>query len=684
VISYFNDKADMDSVRRHLVPCVSGFFSSISLGRADRDYVLQDILRLLTLWFKYGHIPEVERALAEGFDTVAITTWLVVIPQIIARINTPVPQIRKSIHDLLCRVGKSHPHAIIYSLTVASKSVSNAREEAALSVMHQLRQFCATLVDQALVVSEELVRVAILWHEMWHEALEEACRLYFAEHNVDGMLAVLRPLHQLMERGPDTMREVAFQQLFGRDLQEAHEWCERYLHSRKEGDLNQAWDRYYHVFRHINKQLPQMTTLELQYVSPKLLAARDLELAIPGTYRAGEPVVTISAFAPALTVITSKQRPRKCTLRGSDGRDYVYLLKGHEDLRQDERVMQLFGLVNALLDNDPECSKRDLNIQRYAVIPLSQNSGLAEWVPHCDTLHTLIRDYRDSRKILLNIEHRLMLQMGPDYDNLPLIGKVEVFEHALNETTGQDLYKVLWLKSRSSEVWLERRTNYIRSLAVMSMVGYVLGLGDRHPSNIMLHRYSGKVLHIDFGDCFEVAMSRDKFPEKIPFRLTRMLINAMEVSGIEGNFRFTCDSVLTVLREHKGSVMAMLEAFVHDPLINWRLLSARQPQDKQHAGMLDDSSVAPGSSPRSLRLDRERGVLQALGEEGDAAKDETWGEHLNERAVAISPRVQNKLTGKDFDTETRLTVQAQVQHLIKQATSHENLCQCYIGWCPFW
>jgi len=64
----------------------------------------------------------------------------------------------------------------------------------------------------------------------------------------------------------------------------------------------------------------------------------------------------------------------------------------------------------------------------------------------------------------------------------------------------------------------------------MSMVGYILGLGDRHPSNLMLDRFTGKVVHIDFGDCFEVAMHREKFPERIPFRLTRMLINAMEVS----------------------------------------------------------------------------------------------------------------------------------------------------------
>jgi FKBP12-rapamycin complex-associated protein len=149
-----------------------------------------------------------------------------------------------------------------------------------------------------------------------------------------------------------------------------------------------------------------------------------------------------------------------------------------------------------------------LAIQRFAVVPLSPNSGLLSWVPDHDTLHALIREYRESRKILLNIEHRLMVQFAADYDHLCLIHKVEVFEHALANTNGNDLAKVMWLKSRNSEVWLERRTNYTRSLAVMSMVGYILGLGDRHPSNLMLSRHTGRILHIDFGDwCVRVRTS---------------------------------------------------------------------------------------------------------------------------------------------------------------------------------
>lgn len=47
-------------------------------------------------------------------------------------------------------------------------------------------------------------------------------------------------------------------------------------------------------------------------------------------------------------------------LTGSNGHEFMFLLKGHEDLRQDERVMQLFGLVNTLLANDPASLRKNL------------------------------------------------------------------------------------------------------------------------------------------------------------------------------------------------------------------------------------------------------------------------------------------------------------------------------------
>lgn len=203
----------------------------------------------------------------------------------------------------------------------------------------------------------------------------QASRLFFGERDVAGMFATLEPLHAMLDKGPQTLKETSFVQAYGVDLAEAQKYCKQYKVSNNIRHLNQAWDLYYHVFRRISRQLPQLTQLELQYVSPKLLMCRDLELAIPGSYLPNRAICRISSFNSSLQVITSKQRPRKLCMRGSDGKEYMFLLKGHEDLRQDERVMQFFSLVNSLLTSDPETLKRNLTIQRFSVVPLSTNSG---------------------------------------------------------------------------------------------------------------------------------------------------------------------------------------------------------------------------------------------------------------------------------------------------------------------
>jgi serine/threonine-protein kinase mTOR len=53
----------------------------------------------------------------------------------------------------------------------------------------------------------------------------------------------------------------------------------------------------------------------------------------------------------------------------------------------------------------------------------------------------------------------------------------------------------------------------------------------------------------------------------------------------------------------------------------------------------------------------------------------------NKKALQIITRVRDKLTGRDFSHDSEvLSVQQQVDLLVLQATSNENLCQCYIGW----
>jgi phosphatidylinositol kinase/protein kinase (PI-3 family) len=174
--------------------------------------------------------------------------------------------------------------------------------------------------------------------------------------------------------------------------------------------------------------------------------------------------------------------------------------------------------------------------------------------------------------IVLSTEHRKIFKTHPKFETSTMINKIEIFQDALNETQGMEINNIIWIKAKNCETWLKNRTNYSRSLAVMSIVGYILGLGDRHPSNLMLSKKTGQIIHIDFGDCFEVAMKREKFPEKVPFRLTRMLVKALGVSGIEGTFRIISEKVMELLRNNKDSLLAILGSFLYDPLISFRLM----------------------------------------------------------------------------------------------------------------
>ena len=162
------------------------------------------------------------------------------------------------------------------------------------------------------------------------------------------------------------------------------------------------------------------------------------------------------------------------------------------------------------------------------------------------------------------------------------------------------------------------------------MIGYILGLGDRHPQNIMLKQATAKVVHIDFGDCFEVTMRREKFPEKVPFRLTRMLTNALEVSRIEGTFRSCCENVMNLMRCNQSEILGIMEVFTYDPLLHW------------------------------------------------------MGAEAGNVAESVIKRIKDKLQGCEFEGKAEVAVGEQVDILIQAATSTANLAVMFPGWIPWW
>ncbi|KAH0789039.1 PIKK family atypical protein kinase [Histomonas meleagridis] len=315
------------------------------------------------------------------------------------------------------------------------------------------------------------------------------------------------------------------------------------------------------------------------------------------------------------------------------GNKWKYLLKGNEDLRLDSRIMQLFTLINSLLQKYRFTLTHSLSVVQYSIIPFAPNVGFISWVTGSDTLQQLVVDFRQHRRIPRTLERDISNKIiGDIYNSLTSIQRIEIFYKIKKHTNANELRELLWLRSPTPTIWLQRNHNFTVSTALMSMAGYVIGLGDRHPSNIMIQRHTGRVIHIDFGDSFEVTMSRTFFPERVPFRMTRMIQNALDGGRVEGLFRRYCKDVMRVLRENQSSIIAQLEVFMHEPIFSERKV------------MNDSKKV----------LDRVAAKLEGLDpvEEG------------NENC--------------------RLRVGKQVDKLIEIAKDENLYIRHYMGWCPFW
>eukprot|EP00760_Papus_ankaliazontas_P006497 PhM_4_TR13063/c0_g1_i1/m.63637/K07203/MTOR, FRAP, TOR; serine/threonine-protein kinase mTOR len=570
---------------RHLVAALQGFVQSVHLSHEVIG--MQDVLRILFIWFNHGHNKVLLKEMELGLEKLSLDTWLAVIPQLISRIDIIRTNVRAQIHRLLCRLGAEHPHALIYPLTVCSKSGEDSlRQTAARSVLESVHRAKPVLVEETALISDELIRVAMSWWDRWFEAIENVGRNRGENTNPEVYRTHLGQLMALLEN-PKTRDEKLCQKSLAAHLTRMWKFVEI-------GKLNDAWFVLRQVHAKLQEKLQHYPkTILLEEVSPVLAEKVASCVTVPGTYKQKGQEITISGFGKEIRVITSKQRPRRITIRGQDGRDYLFLLKGHEDLRMDERVMQLFGLINTLFENDAHLSSI-LSITRYSVVPLSENVGLIRWIENTDTIYTLITAYRNLHSIPLFSEVNMMINLADvkhmnDLAAFPKTRKRELLQYVFDNTPSNDLRHIFWERNENSETWLEYRTNFMRSTAMMSIVGYVLGLGDRHLNNIMLHK-KGKTIHIDFGDCFEVAMHRDRFPEKVPFRLTRMLVSAMEVAGVEGTFRHMCEAVMRLLRKHRDSVASLLETFAYDPLISWRL----ETLNDQNSNTKNESSNKKG------------------------------------------------------------------------------------------
>jgi ataxia telangiectasia mutated family protein len=373
----------------------------------------------------------------------------------------------------------------------------------------------------------------------------------------------------------------------------------------------------------------------------KLLAARNLTRVVVPTAAPGS-TATVQEFRAIFDLVGGVNAPKVLYCIASDGEVMRQLIKSRDDLRQDAIIEQFFGVCNTQLQRDPETHRRQLQIRTYKVIPLAPTSGVVEWVEETTTLSDYLvgadggahkRWYPNDAA---NEDCRDRLHQVPPTS---VSGKVAAFKAICSEFTPA-MHFFFFEHYATADKAHHRRQQYVRSAAACSMLGYLVGLGDRHASNILIDKRNADLVHIDLGLAFEQGTALP-VPERIPFRLTRDIVDGMGILGVEGPFRAQCEAVLAAMRQSQQLLATVLEAFLHDPLAKWAVVV---PQD--------------GASATNRTAGRQRqGGLDA------------------ERALA---RARDKLRG--FEGGELYGVAGHVRKLIQTATDEAILAQLFPGW----
>jgi len=226
---------------------------------------------------------------------------------------------------------------------------------------------------------------------------------------------------------------------------------------------------------------------------------------------------------------TGLHRPKIILCIGTQGGEYIQLVKGEDDVRQDAIMQQVFSTVNDLLQrrNNSRANRADDNVQNasdghsytlskelkittYNIVPLSPACGVIEWVKDTLPFGEYLKD-KMSRGKAIKVGAHSKYYPGEwsyklchiYYSNTPSSQRREAFEEICRNFSPAFRFFFLERFNHSPEAWHTARMLYTRSCAVTSIVGHVLGIGDRHSHNILVHAKTGEVVHIDFGIVFE-------------------------------------------------------------------------------------------------------------------------------------------------------------------------------------
>ncbi|XP_044057150.1 serine-protein kinase ATM isoform X2 [Siniperca chuatsi] len=400
--------------------------------------------------------------------------------------------------------------------------------------------------------------------------------------------------------------------------------------------------------------------MQIKDLDEVVIPTMEIKVDPSGCY---DNLVTVRSFMPQYHLAGGVNLPKIIDCVGSDGKSRRQLVKGRDDLRQDAVMQQVFSMCSMLLQRNTDTRKRKLNIRRYKVVPFSQRSGVLEWCSGTVPIGEFLVDpnkgahkrFRPRDWTNLTCRKKMM-----EAQRLPFDEKLQAYSEVCKSF--RPVFRYFCMERfLDPAVWMEKRLAYTRSVATSSIVGYIVGLGDRHIQNILIDEQTAELVHIDLGVAFEQGKILPT-PETVPFRLSRDIVDGMGITGVEGVFRRCCEKTMEVMRSSQEALLTIVEVLLYDPLFDWTMNPLKafylQHDEQQELNATLNSTIG--------------------GDDIDNHRKSSDSQSFNKVAERVLLRLQEKLKG--VEEGTVLSVGGQVNLLIQQAMDPKNLSSLFPGW----
>ncbi|KAK3822766.1 MAG: hypothetical protein J3Q66DRAFT_279230 [Benniella sp.] len=346
------------------------------------------------------------------------------------------------------------------------------------------------------------------------------------------------------------------------------------------------------------------------------------DVEVPGQYLLlkdnSNDFVRIDRFEPEVELLRGPMNcSRRLTIRGHDGSVHPFIVQqpASRQGRREERVMQLFRILNGVLERKKESRKRNLFFHLPLIIPLAPQIRILQDDPSYASLHGIYEEHcnmigihKDDPIMYYTAKVKAGMDIKKHADMLNL--KMEIAEEIASKMIPETILTDFMTRNMKSytDLWMIRK-QFTAQMASVTFMTYIMSIGHRFPTKWFISLQTGNVWTSDMLPVFSTQTTTISNMEPVPFRFTPNFQHFITPTGVEGVFTSSLMSIARCLTEPEFEFDQYLGIFIRDELVSW-FTAGMKTVTEQNLGERVSSTVdqvLKRTSLLSCKPEREKG-----------------------------------------------------------------------------